>query len=228
MAAPTPDDALNYAKRFIGNQPVDDTTIKLRLLNDANCQLWMAAPWQWSVGVFEEVGIINNQQDFTVGTYTTFLNFLHAHWTDGQTKKDLQIAAALPSTTSINGSISQIAYIAGSPNKVRFYPVPAGYASNTKVNALYKKTAPVIDGTNEATSYNTTTGVHDEWFWVFQEIVLLKAYQFTKDAREGTVQAGANGIQYTGQHAKVQAAIAAMMQGEEKFWKTLGEQVGNG
>jgi len=230
MAAPTADDALNYAKRAIGNAPFDDASIKLRALNDATCQLWLAAPWQWTVGQLEEVTLVNAQQDVSLaGTYTDFLNLLNVHVTDGQTKKDLVVAATLPSTTSLNGTVSQAAYIAGSPNKLRLYPIPAGYTSNAmKVNAIYKKTAPVIDGTTESQSYKTLTGMHDEWFWVFQEIVLLKAYEFVKDPRTGTITAGPQGIQKNGQYAKVADAIAAMMQGEEKFLKTLGDQVGNG
>src|SRR5581483_11875121 len=170
--------------------------IKLRALNDATCQLWLAAPWQWTVGFVEAATLVNAAQDISlVGTYTDFMNLLQAHVTDGQTKKDLNIAATIPSTSAITGTISQVALVPGSPVKLRFYPVPAGYASNAmKVNALYKKTAPVVDGTTESQSYKTLTGMPDEWFWVFQDIVLLKAYQFTKDAREGTVQAGPNGI----------------------------------
>jgi hypothetical protein len=229
MAAPTADDALNYAKRWVGNAPIDDANLKLRLLNDATCMLWMAAPWQWTVNAVEETTVTNAQQDISLaGAYADLLNLIHMHWTDGQVKKDLQVASTLPSTASLNGTVSQVAYIAGSPNKLRLYPVPAGYGSGTKIVGYYKKIAPVIDVSNEGNSYSTVTGGHDEWFWVFQEIVLLKAYRFIKDPREGAVQVGPQGTAYTGQNAVVQAAISSMMAGEEKFYKTLGEVVGNG
>lgn len=230
MASPTPQDAINFAKRDIGNSPIDDTNLLYRVLNDANCQLWMAAPWLWTVGTLEEVTVVNGTQDVSLaGTYTTLMNLLHLNWTDGQTKKDIQVSSSLPSTTSLQGTISQGQYIAGSPNKIRFYPVPAGYATGTKVNGYYKLTAPVIAAGNISTALSSIIpGFHDEWFWVFQELVLLKAYRFIKDPREGSVQVGPNGTAYTGQHAIAQAAIQTMMQGEEKFYKTLGEVVQNG
>lgn len=230
MASPAPQDAINYAKRWVGNAPIDDANLLYRVLNDAQCQLWMAAPWQWTIGTLEEATVVNGSQDISlVGSYANLLNLLHVNWTDGQSKKDIQIASTLPSTSSITGTVSQVAYIAGTPNKIRQYPAPAGYATGTKLNGVYKLTAPVINAGNIATALSTiNVGSHDEWFWVFQEIVLLKAYKFIKDPREGTVQVQAQGTVYTGQHAVVQAAIAAMMAGEEKIYKTLGEVVGNG
>jgi hypothetical protein len=229
MASPTPDDALNYAKRWVGNAPIDDVNLKYRVLNDALCQQWMAAPWLWTLGSLEEVAVVNATQDISlVGAYADLMNLLQVAWTDGQGKKELQIASTLPSTSSLKGTISQVAYVAGTPNKLRLYPQPAGYPAGTKLTGFYKKTAPVIAAGNEASAYSTITGGHDEWFWVYQEIVLLKAYKFIKDPREGTVQFAPQGVVYTGQHAVVQAAISSMMAGEEKIYKTLGEVVGNG
>jgi hypothetical protein len=41
---PTPANALAYAKRFVGNLPIDDSAMKYRVLNWAHNKLWMAAP----------------------------------------------------------------------------------------------------------------------------------------------------------------------------------------
>lgn len=229
MASPAPQDAINYAKRWVGNAPIDDTNLLYRILNDATCMLWMAAPWLWTVAPFEEVTVVNGTQDVSLGgSYSNLMIPIHFNWTDGQIKKDIQVASVLPSTSSLNGTISQAAYVAGSPNKMRFYPVPAGYASGTKVNGFYKLVAPVIAAGNINTAYSTITGGHDEWFWVFQEIVLLKAYRFIKDAREGIIQYAPAGPTYTGQYAVVQDALTKMMTAEEKFYKTLGEVASNG
>ena len=232
MAAPTPNDALNYAKRFIGNIPLDDSTIKLRLLNDASKKLWMAAPWSWSLGSLEVVSLANDSQDVNlVGAYTDLLGLIRADLIAASGEpKSLGVSAILPSTTIVRGLPNKLQYIAGSPNKVRLLPVPTGYSTLPvtqvpKILATYKKKHAEIDATKAGQSYLTNFGVPDEWFWVFQEIVLLKAYQFTHDPRLGAVQVGPNGVQFSGQFASVEAAIAEMRRNEEQLFGNVGEVV---
>lgn len=229
---PTPNDALNYAKRFLGNMPLDDTTIKLRLLDDAHKKLWMAKPWSWTVASLEVVTLVNDQQDVNLVTdYSALLQgLLQVKIINDGKPNDISIASVLPVTTIIKGRPSQVAFVSGSPQKIRLLPVPTGYATLPasqvpKLIATYKKKSPVIDGTSTATSFSTTTGMDDEWFWVYQEIVLLKAFQFTHDPRLGSVQVGPNGTVYSGQYAVVEAAIAEMWSHEDRFFNTLGESV---
>ena len=226
---PTPQDALNYAKRFIGRMPLDDTDIKLRILDDASAELWMAAPWPWSVSMLEVVTMTNDVQDYSLSSYTDLLCLQHVSQTNGQEKTDLAISSILPSTSVIKGRPSQIMYIPGSPQKLRLLPVPTGYPGGSLPNILtvYKKIAPIIDGSNIATSYLTTTGVHDAWFWVYESIVLRKAFEFSHDPRLGSIQTGPNGTIYTGQYAVVMDGIAKMKESEEKFLNTLGQEVTN-
>lgn len=229
----TPNDAINYVKRFLGNVPVDDTALKLRLLDDAHKLLWMADNWPWTVASLEVVTLVNDTQDVNlVNTYTDFLSLQHAYMIsgNGQTKDDLRVASVLPVTTSLKGRPTQVQYVAGSPNKLRFFPVPTGYATLPttqvpKVIGIYKKKSALIDNTSAAADYTTTSGVPADYFWVFQEIVLLKGYEFTHDPRLGSVQVGPQGTVYSGQYAVVQDALAYIRRNEEKFFTTLGETV---
>lgn len=230
---PTPNDALNYAKRFLGNVPLDDANLKLRLLDDAHKMLWMADNWPWTVASLEVVTLVNDQQEVDLAnTYTDFLSLQHAYIvaSNGQTKDDLRVASVLPVTTILKGRPVQVQYVAGSPNKLRFFPVPTGYASLPtsqvpKVLGIYKKKSATIDNTSAAADYTTTAGVPTDYFWVYQEIILLKGYEFTHDPRLGAVQIGPNGTVYSGQYAVVQDALAAIRRNEEKFFTTLGEIV---
>jgi hypothetical protein len=225
---PTPNDGLAYAKRFIGNLPVDDASLKYRLLNDAHNQLWMAAPWPWSVAALEIVTLVNDQQDYNLSSHSDLLSFLQCSATEGQTRRDIPVSCALPASSIMKGTVGQVMYVPGSPQKLRTFPVPKGYAaSSTNLITVYKKTATAIDADNADTSYSTISGVHDEWFWVYQELILLKAYAFKQDPRMGGVQVTPQGLAYSGQYATVMAGIAAMKDGEEQFFTTLGKPVGN-
>jgi len=230
---PTPNEAIAYAKRFLGNMPLDDSTIKLRILDDAHKKLWMAAPWSWTLGSLEVVTLVNDQQEVNlVSEPADFLGLVRASMISPNeaTPNDLAISASLPVTTIIKGRPTQVQYVAGTPDKLRFLPVPTGYATVPsaqvpKILSTYKKKSTEITAGNVATSYQTTSGVPDEWFWVYQEIVLFKGFQFSHDPRLGTMQVGPNGVVFSGQYAAVEAAIAEMRRNEKKLYGNLGEVV---
>lgn len=223
---PSPQDALSYAKRYVGRLPVDDAEIKYRLLDDAHKKLWMAAPWRWTVGYLDVVTIQNDQQDYAVTPVGDFVHLLHSIFTNGQEKRDLAVSAALPAADKLKGRPSQVSF---SSNVLRFLPVPTGYpvANLPVVITAYKKTADTIGAGNIASDYSTF-GIPPEWFWVYQEIVLAKAYQFSHDPRLGGVTFTPGGVQYTGQLGVVEAAIADMRRSEEKFLNSLGMEVTEG
>lgn len=223
---PSPLDALNYAKRMTGNMPVDDVNLKLRILNDAHNELWMAAPWRWTVGEMDIVTWVNNQQDYSVSAPSDFLFLVHSYSTDGETKNDVNVAAALPSTSAITGKPSEVAYVAGTG--LRFLPVPIAYTAFPKVITRYKKEPTPITESNDSDDYETTFGVPAAWFGVYQDIVLGKAFQFSNSPKLGSVTLNAGGVQYSGQLGVIQAAIARMREAEKKFLDSLGQAVQNG
>ncbi len=222
----SPSDALTYAKRFVGNLPVDDATVIYRLCDDASKKLWMAAPWRWTIGALEAVTLVNDAQDVNlVGIYSDLYYPISAFLNDGADKKDLIISGSLPIVTTVKGEPSQVAYIGGTPNKLRFLPMPTGYSvgSTPLVTAVYKKIHTDITVANYAT--DGAAGCPDEWFWVYQEIVLLKAFQFAHDPRMGSVAVGSQGVQYSGQYAVVEASITEMRMREKKYLGAMGVEV---
>jgi len=221
---PTPQQALNYAKRFVGQLPVDDTTVKLRMLNDAHTKLWMAALWRWTVGSIEVVTVVNDTQDYNLSTLEDFLFLACARITDGENIHDLAVSSTLPQTAVLKGLPKQVQYILGTPHKMRLFPVPTGYSVPPKVLSVYKKKAAELTEGNITSEYSLL-GIPAEWFWVYQEIVLLKAMQFAHDPRLGAVAFSNNGAAYSSQYGVVEAVIEEMRRAEKKFFDSLGMAV---
>ncbi len=222
---PSPQTALEYAKRYVAQMPVDDAAVKYRILDDAHAKLWMSAPWRWSLGSLEVVTLVNDQQEVNLGSaYSDLLYVVHSGVWDGQTKNDLLVAGVLPVTTAMKGIPKLVQYVAGSPNKLRFLPVPTGYplANMPKVVSAYKKKMTAITEDNWSGDYDTTFGIPKEWFWVYQEIVLLKAMEFAHDPRLGGVSFSEGRANYAGQYGVVEAAVQEMRNAEKKFFDSIG------
>lgn len=222
----TPADALAYARRFVGLMPLSDAAIKYRILDDAHKKFWTAAPWPWSIGVLDVVTLQNDQQNYTVTNPGDIADLVHVSSTNGQEKSDIAVVSVLPVTTAITGTPSQVALV--SPATLRILPVPTGYVAGSlpKILSVYKKKATAIAAGNEATDYATIIpGFNIDWFWVYQEIVLLKAFQFTHDQRLGSIGFTANGAQFTGQFGVVEAAIAEARRSEVKILSSTGQEV---
>jgi hypothetical protein len=220
---PTAAEALAYCKRFIGNLPVDDSAMKYRILNAAHNRLWMAAPWSWTVGAIPVVTLANDTQDYTLSpAISDFQGLIQIKLKVEEEQHDLAVVAQLPSTTDIKGKPSQVAYVAGA---LRVMPVPTGYSTVPKVYGWYKKTVTPIAAGNEGSGFAATFGLPDEWFWVFEELVMLKAMAFAHSPKLGSVTTNNGQIQHSGQYGVVEAAIAEMRRAEEKFLTTLGEEV---
>ena len=248
MAAPQ--DALNYAKRMCGNMPVDDSNLQPRVCDDANKALWMAAPWRWTIAPLETLTVVNTQQDYSLASHPDLLFLVNCSITDGEQRSELQVSANLPaiqSTPPIVGKVQRVSYVPGSPQKLRTFPVPSGYPSTAMPSMLtwYKQLAPTVISANMATDYNTLTqttggsgqnvGFPAEFFWVYREMVLLYAYQFTHDARLGGVafettvdpktgQSVAT-AKYSGQYAVVADGINQMKMAEKRFFDSIGNEV---
>lgn len=221
---PTPQEAIDYAKRFIGNMPVDDTEMKLRILNDASDLIWHAAPWRWSVGALDIVTLQNDQQDYEVNEPTDFNDLLFCYLTDGQQKWDVQVAGALPETQVMKGQPSAVS-LEGDAT-LRFLPVPTGYGDAVYALTWYKKLSPEITADNLTTDWETTTGA-GAWGHVFQAFVLYYAMQFANYPKAGGVTFMDGKAQYTGQLGVAMALLDRMIASEPKFLDSLGREVEN-
>ena len=222
----TPQDAIDYAKRMVGRLPIDDASLLYRVLNDAHSRLWMAAPWRWTVAHVDPITMVDNQTDYNLTSISDLHSLVKVTVENGETPFDLKIVGSLPANvTSESSQPSQAAIVEGSPKKLRIAPVPVVGASAPKLVPLYKKTLTEIVSGNASTEFLTLTGTPNEWFWVFQELVLLKAYQFTNNPRAGNVQVANGQVVYNGQHGVAAAAIEEMKRVERKYWDALGLEV---
>jgi len=222
----TPQDALNYAKRFVGNMPLDDATIKYRLLDDASKQLWMHANWSWTIGNLEVVTWVNDTQDHQLSAPPAdFYQLVEVYAWLGAEKIPLLVTHTLPANATDKGTPVKVSYyVSGETEYLRFQPKPYGYTTGPKVYSVYKKThTDVAVGNWDSEG---AAGCPDEWFWVYQEIVLGKAFAFTHDPRLGQIQAGPQGAVYTGQLGVIAAALAEMRRVENPIFGPSGEVLG--
>lgn len=221
-----PVQALDYIKQMIKNAPIE--RIAARVLNAANQYIWMSAPWRWSVGVFDPVQVTAAQTDQNISVMPAdYLYLLRASMTDGSTLIDLHPEAVLPGTTSVpQGNPNRISVILGSPNKFRLYPLPQTLpnSSNWYITAWYKRAAPLITPANMATAAYLV--MDDEWFHVFEEVALWKAYQYADDERAGAATVVDGKVQLTGQLGVAAAAVERMKQSEPFISAFIDKSVG--
>lgn len=222
----TATDAINYAKRFVGNMPVDDATIIYRILNDASDRVHLFANWSWSVAFLESEDIVSGTIDYTYTDPTDLLYIVHAALVNGNvnpaTEEDLTIVSHLSSDTSIEGTPTQLSYLTSTT--YRLQPVPQYTAGEEpKILTWYKLQNTNITSGNVGTA--STLLFPDEWFWVYQQLVLLDAMIFTHDPRAGSVTVNNNQIQFSGQWGVVQGSLQAMHQKEKPFLIGLAETV---
>lgn len=213
-----PYEAVEFAKPFIKGMETVESVAGI-ILDSALKELWMEAPWRWTLGTLEVVTLVANTQDVSlVSTYTDLLYLVHSYITDGVgANRSLEVVPSLPLDTNLKGQPSQVAFVAGTPQKLRFFPVPPPMLQTTKVVSLYKKVCPSIQRT-----YMYVPGQQvfdDEWFHVYCDLVLYYMYKFADDQRAGGVTMTANGPQYTGQLAVYKAKVWEMKQREKlPFW----------
>lgn len=205
-----PVDALDYASVFIKGQPIE--VLQERVLDDASKYLWMAAPWRWTIGTVGSITLVDGTMDYTLAPPVDFLYPIYAYFADGSTTPQyIDIEPTLPSTCPQKGQPSRLAYVGS--NTWRFYPKPVVTGTKTVV-IMYKKVAPTITVQNSYTS--GTLVMDDEWFWVYQEIVLWKAFTYADDRRAGDSQMSSDGKwNYSGKRGEAEAAIQYMREREK-------------
>lgn len=218
-------DAITYAKRFVGRIPLDDSELKLRLLQDAADRFHTYFPWSWTLGTLDAISINNDQQEYTFTDPNDFFYILKGEIRQpAQTETvKLRPAHSIPLSNE-KGNPNLISK--ASATTLRLSPTPDGYQDNASLYVWYKKKNNVLDAGNVTTA--STLLFPDEWFWVFQEIVLAKAFEFENTGRAGNVQVQDNKITYTGQLAKAQAALMEMARREKPLLEDLGIQVTEG
>lgn len=221
----SPDDAINYAKRWIGNLPVDDTALKLRLLNDASNMVHMWALWDWSVGQFDQLAVVNDQQDYTISDPGDVLYPVRGEIrsADDQEIIELTPVASIAVDTNIKGALPNRFSIPNATT-LRLAPCPASFSGTNEILSWYKKKNTVITSGNTATP--ATLLFDDEWFWVFQDVVLAKAMAWSHDPRAGQFQIGEKGVAANGQWGAAISGLTFMAQREKLLVQPIGEPLG--
>lgn len=203
-----------WAKRFLRNMPLED--IQIDILQDALNDLWMAAPWRWSLGAFAPITITANQSDQTISSMPTdFLYIVKASMTDGQVRRPLHPESFLSPNQTLGGPESnKIAFIAGTPNNFRLDPVPTVLPNANFWNLFvqYKKQAPILTPQNIRTA--GTQVFDDEWFTTYKLGVLMYAYLWGDDQRGGGVTYAEGKSQASGAVGTYLAWVERMKQSE--------------
>ena len=205
-----------FAKRMIGDAPLDDSNLELRVLNAASNIIHMGAAWRWSVGSLTAEAIVNDQKDYDfTGSGSDLLYLLPSKLVHQGGKVDLlSPVAVIPNETTTVGVPNQISIV--DATHFRLYPTPTGFSSPLpNVYALYKKQNTVITNANKSTA--ATLLFPDEWFFVFEQACLLFAYNFINDPRGGNAGFSAGQGSYSGQWGVVMSLIAYMVEREKPF-----------
>lgn len=212
----SPSDALEYAMRFEGNTPIDDVDLELRILQAASDMIHLASPWRWTVALTTSQSIVAGTVDYTVSAPNPAALYLvraQIRAADG-TVKEIKPSSNLSNDGNIKGVPEEIELT--SQTNVRIFPVPtAGIATRTLI-VHHKKANTIITQGNKGTA--STLLIPDEWFWVYQEAVLLWAMKFAQNPAAGAVTFAQGQAQYTGQHGFVMSLLAFMMQKEKPFY----------
>jgi hypothetical protein len=210
MAIYSANSALTFAKRMVKSLPVDEAGVSYQLLDYVAKEMWVAAPWSWTLGTLPTVTVTGAAgTDYSITTPADFLYIVSADLSNGNLTDSLHVN----SFNSVNATIVGVpTTISHSTNLLRFFPKPpAGYSK--ALIARYKKIPPDITVSNVNTL--GATGIPDAWCWVYQAGVLYYAYLYADDQRAGTCQIDANGrYAYSGQLAVWQAGIEMMRKAE--------------
>lgn len=223
MATLAPNVALLYAKAFTKASRLDQADVAAQLLDDAGKMLWMAAPWSWTLGAAEEITVVAGTQDYTL-TVPAEADFLRAEFArrhDGNRSEDLAVEAALPADADFSQAPTKFAmFTSGGSVVARLWPTPPAGITST-VLATYKKKSPQVTEENRG---NVGVLTFPDEFWpVYQELVLFKAYQYLQDGRAGGAQVNNQGsVVYTGQLAIAMAALEAYKRGEPRLMDSFG------
>ena len=218
-AAIRPIDAFDFSKRYIKNMNLE--TVQVRILDDVNKIIWMAAPWRWTVSSLPSITLVANAQDYPISLPNDFLYSLESYITDqsGGNPRDLRIEPYLP-TSGLLGQPSRISFLgnAGTTGTARVFPKFGSLPPNNPIIiSTYKKTAPTITPTNMTTAGALV--MDDEWFHVYESGVLWLSYLYGDDQRAGSAEFANGTFKFTGQRALFEANIQ-MMRDREKILGT--------
>lgn len=186
--------AVKYIKNYGGTQTLD--SLDLRAMNAANRQFHLAAPWSWSVGALEEVTLANGTQDYAlVSGPTDYLRLSQVRqFVNGKFTGTMAVAGNLPATTVSVSAPTQVSmFDNGGTYTYRVWPKPAGMLLGKEITLIgdYKKTTTAITSGNKSTA--DILLFPDEYYYIYELLVLHYAMLYANDNRAGTVSIDVRG-----------------------------------
>ena len=217
-------DAFEYVKKYIGNMDLE--RLVPGILDDVNKMFWGYAPWRWTLGLFPQITLVSETQDYPVTLPDDFLYLYDILQLDGKTTRHLKPTAIYPQTGILRAGQAGSAAImsVGGVDTLRIDPTPGTIPSGAplqKLISIYKKTAPDV---TQSTMY--TAGfleIPDDFFWVYREGVLWKAMSWAQDPRAGDVKVQGGQVVYGGQRAVFESALITCSQQEKIYQIDLQE-----
>lgn len=208
--------AVKYIKNYGGSATLN--SLDLRVMNSANQMFHLASPWSWSVGGLEEVTLANGTQDYALATSPAdFLRLSQVRqFVNGRYTGTMSIAGNLPETIYATSNPTQVSmYLDGSTLTYRVWPKPTGFLSGKEIVLIgdYKKETTLITSGNKSTA--SILLFPDDYYYVYELLVLYYAYLYANDMRAGTTTVDAMGRpSYTGILALAMAEINILRQRE--------------
>lgn len=220
-----PTEAIDFAKILVKNAKLEGP-VALQILNTINEQMWMAAPFRWTVGTSPNVILSADNAEYTMDYPDDWLYALQAILTDDgdMHKKELDIVANIPLDIGREGTVSSIAYLGvkgQSSGPVRINPIPSS-VNGDKIIGLYKKSCSLITAKSR---YDTYLPIPDEWYHVYQAGVLWLAYTYADDRRAGETVVSGQDSKFSGWRAEFEHGLNQMRL-REKFFRSKQEPEG--
>jgi hypothetical protein len=206
-----PNEAFEKARSYAKDMPLRE--VKVRILDQVNKMMWMAAPWRWTIGDLPVTTLAADTSDYNISLPSDFLYATDAFYTDKDDQTHpLLVEPALPADVGAPGLPSRIAITgtAGSTGTLRITPKTGTTIESPApvIISLYKKTSPVLAEDNVHTAGQLS--LPDEWFWVFEEGVLWQTYIWADDSRAGGATVTGGKIQYSSQYGNFMAGLEEM------------------
>lgn len=213
-----PIEAIEFSKRMIKEMPLEN--VATEIVNDIHGRIWMASPWSWSLGLIAPITIINGTGSYSFSLPADYLMPEKAYLTSSDSKEAPRIllpVSIVPSDSAgfvgVPGSFS-ITGTPGSTGTLTLLPKPAGLGTTLKVYLVYKKKATRY---TPSTIHSTALQIEDEYFHVFNDGVLWRAYQYADDQRAGGSAVAEGRIQHNGQRGQFEASLLQMKATEESI-----------
>ena len=218
-----PADAYNAITPQLGNVSLDSTA-KGTVADNACKWLWNFAPWRWERKSLSAFSLTDDTQTYTAAVPSDFMQLLQAEVVvtsdTPDTVRELDIKNWVdtdPTEKMAPVSLGRICYLQELNSGVGGFKIPnpsIPSGTTATIRGVYRATPAT-----KYTSANLTTDfteLPDQYFHVYQEVLLWMVYRYIGDSRAGHAQSTSGGrIMYTGQLGVMMDAVGLMFNAED-------------